>query len=163
WSVAGVLAGLLVAAAVYAMVVRRPASEPLVTRFDIVTPSTSDPFSFALSPNGRQLAFVATSDAGPRVWVRSLDQATSRSLVGTGGMPTTVTRLVPSQTAHRFPQFLPDGRRFLFYVQGNPETRGVYIGSLDGSEPKRVVDAEAAAAYAPPGWLLLLAQGTLVA
>ncbi len=26
------------------------------------------------------------------------------------------------------PSFLPDGRRFLYYVRGNPELRGVYVG-----------------------------------
>ncbi len=33
-----------------------------------------DPFSFALSPDGRQLAFVATADGTSRLWVRPLDQ-----------------------------------------------------------------------------------------
>jgi len=33
---------------------------------------------------------------------------------------------------HTWPQFLPDGRRFIFYQRGaTPEAQGVYVGSLD--------------------------------
>ena len=70
--------------------------------------------------------------------------------VGTGG--------------HRWPQFLPDGRHFLFFVgTGGRQTRGVYIGTLDGGEPTRILAAETAAVYAPPGALLWVQEGVLVA
>ena len=46
---------------------------------------------------------------------------------------------------------------------GLPQTHGVYVGSLDGSEPTRVMAAETAAAYAPPGYLPLVSQGVLSA
>jgi Tol biopolymer transport system component len=40
--------------------------------------------SFALSPDGRQLAFAATgSDGGQRLWIRSLDSLEARPLPGT--------------------------------------------------------------------------------
>lgn len=82
----------------------------------------------------------------------------------TGGDATAVTRLeAPQQSAHRFPQFLPDGRHFLYYVQGTPEVRGVYVGQLDGSETRRLLDANAAAVYASLGHLLFVRQGTLLA
>jgi serine/threonine protein kinase len=48
-----------------------------------------------------------------------------------GGKPAPVTVLAAGETAHRFPQFLPDGRRFLYLRVGLPETTGVYLGSLD--------------------------------
>jgi serine/threonine-protein kinase len=35
-----------------------------------------------------------------------------------GGTPSTVTRLTGGQSSHRWPQFLPDGRRFLFFAIG---------------------------------------------
>jgi hypothetical protein len=38
--------------------------------------------------------------------------------------------------SHRFPELLPDGKRFLFYAQSTAEMQGVYLGSLDGGEPK---------------------------
>jgi Tol biopolymer transport system component len=53
--------------------------------------------------------------------------------------PAAVTHTAPPrQTSHRSPQFLPDGRHFVFYAQGLPETSGIYLGSLDGGEPKRL-------------------------
>jgi serine/threonine protein kinase len=82
----------------------------------------------------------------------------------TGGEPTAVTTLDdPQEGSHRFPQFLPGGRRFLYYVLGSADTRGVYIGDLDGSEPRRLFDADAAAVFAHSGHLLFVRQGTLFA
>jgi serine/threonine protein kinase/dipeptidyl aminopeptidase/acylaminoacyl peptidase len=49
-----------------------------------------------------------------------------------GGTPVAVTVLAPGEYAHRWPQFLPDGRRFLYLrVTYSSETTGVYVGSLD--------------------------------
>ena len=86
-------------------------------------------------------------------------------VMATGGTPVSVTRLAPGQGSHRWPQFLPDGRHFLFFVGfGRSDTRGVYFGTLDAaSEPTRVLDAATAALYAPPGALLWVYQGVLVA
>jgi hypothetical protein len=50
-----------------------------------VTPPTSDAFSFALSPDGRQLVFVANGEKGSQLWVRRLDQITAQPLTGTDG------------------------------------------------------------------------------
>ena len=81
-----------------------------------------------------------------------------------GGEPSPLTRPEsPKQTSHRFPQFLPDGRHFLYYVQGIPESRGIYIGDLQGSQTRRLLDADSAAVYAAPGRLLFVRQGTLFA
>jgi eukaryotic-like serine/threonine-protein kinase len=57
-------------------------------RLQIVTPPTLDPLDFALSPDGRYLVFVATgssSEEPQRLYLRSLDQAEARPLVGTEG------------------------------------------------------------------------------
>jgi hypothetical protein len=40
---------------------------------------------------------------------------------------------------------------------------GVYVASLDGGEPRRLLVAETAAVYAPPGYLLRVSQGVLLA
>jgi Tol biopolymer transport system component len=51
-----------------------------------------------------------------------------------GGIPAALTKVDPSQGegAQSFPQFLPDGRRFLYFRQStNPEVQGIYAGSLD--------------------------------
>jgi hypothetical protein len=85
-------------------------------------------------------------------------------VAATGGTTSPVTRLAPGQTSHRWPQFLPDARRFLFLTTtGRRETNGIYVGSLDGDEPMRVMPAETAAMYAPPGYLLLVSRGVLAA
>ena len=60
-----------------------------------------------------------------------------------------------------FPWFLPDGRHFLYQATGNAEGRGVYIGALDSPEGRRLIDADGAAVYAPPGFLLFARQGSL--
>ena len=62
----------------------------------------------------------------------------------TGGAAVAVTTLGPQQTGHVAPHFLPDGRRFLFYVRGAPDTAGIYLGALDGSAPTRLTPADSA-------------------
>jgi serine/threonine protein kinase len=84
-----------------------------------------------------------------------------RRVSAAGGDAVPVTRLAPQQIAHRFPQFLPDGRHFLFYTGGS-EDRAVYMASLDATEPERLFEADAAALVAP-GHLLFLRDRTLLA
>jgi len=212
------------------------------TRVDIVTPATADTMSFALSPDGRQIVFVASGDGGSRLWLRSLATTTPQPLAGTegasfpfwspdgrsigffgatalkrldlgGGAPQTlapvirgfggtwhadgvivfapgrggplmrvpatggdvvaVTTLGPRQLGHLWPHALPDGRRFLFYVRGAPDTTGIYLGTLDGSAPTRLTPADSGGVYLPEGpgpaaasrggWLLWVRAGALVA
>jgi eukaryotic-like serine/threonine-protein kinase len=60
------------------------------------------------------------------------------------------------------PQFLPDGKRFLYCVySGSPEIRGTYIASLDEGAPKRLGPAENGAAWLPPDRVLFVQQGSL--
>jgi Tol biopolymer transport system component len=60
----------------------------------------------------------------------------------------------------RFPQFLPDGRHFLYYVA---ESRGVFLGDLEGSERRRLFDADSAAVVAPPDHVLFVRDRMLFA
>ena len=83
-----------------------------------------------------------------------------------GGTPQPVTKLPESlgQFSHRWPQLLPDGRHFLFLGQATSiGDATIYVGSLDGSEPKLLLRNESNAVYAPPGYLLFARQGTLLA
>jgi len=81
-----------------------------------------------------------------------------------GGEPAEATRVEsPRQRGHESPQFLPDGRHFLFFVTGSPEARGVYVGQLDGNDTKRLFDAETPAAYAASGQLIFVREGKLLA
>ena len=82
----------------------------------------------------------------------------------TGGEPAAVTRVDrPRQTSHRAPHFLPDGRRFLFYVRGTPEVAGIYLGSLDDGAPTRLTAADSGGGFLPPDQVVFVRQGTLVA
>jgi len=201
-------------------------------RVDIVSPSTPDPMSFAISPDGQRVVFVASGDGPSRLWLRPLAAGTAQPLAGTegasypfwspdsrsvaffaasrlkrldiggglpwelanaptgrggtwgpdgallfapsnfgalfrvpafGGEPVAVTRTDSVQFSHRFPQFLPGGRQFLFYANGTEEGRGIYIGSLDSPETTRLMSADTAGAYVRSGWLVFLRQGTLLA
>ncbi|MBP9145680.1 MAG: serine/threonine-protein kinase [Thermoanaerobaculia bacterium] len=69
-----------------------------------------------------------------------------------GGTPAPLTRPASGevQEYHRYPQFLPDGRSFLFQVlTASAERAGVYVGSVDGAEPQRVLDGSDQARFAP--------------
>jgi Tol biopolymer transport system component len=227
-----------------------PPPAPPETHTEIVTPATGSPTMFALSPDGRQIAFVASGDGASRLWLRSLATTTAQPLAGTegarypfwwpdgrsigffagaalkrldlgGGAPQTlapaingvggtwnaggvivfaptltaplmrvsatggaaaaVTTLGPQLGTH--PWFLPDGRRFLFYARGAPDTGGIYLGALDGSAPTRLTPADSAGVFlssgqtsldvrasagsaeasSEGGWLLWARMGTLVA
>ena len=62
------------------------------------TPATTDAMSFALSPDGRQIVFVASGDGASRLWVRPLDTTAAQPLAGTEGA--TLSVLVARQPVH---------------------------------------------------------------
>jgi len=223
---------------------RRPNPKPPVTRFSVLPPEKTmftppGDFStaqFALSPDGRSLAFVASEFGGrPRIWVRPLGGLNAAALPGTedatlpfwspdgrsiayftqgtlmrvdvaGGAPTKIcdvsggrggawsstgvilvsqssaTALLKvseaggtpqpasafdpkrGDTSQRWPEFLPDGRRFLFWLRSSkPENNGIYVGSLDSRETRLVVASESKGMFAPPGHLLLVRDQRLLA
>ena len=61
------------------------------------------------------------------------------------------------------PCVLPGTGRFLFYVNGAPELRGIYVANADGSDVQRLLDADSPAVYAPSGHLLFQLKGALTA
>jgi eukaryotic-like serine/threonine-protein kinase len=79
-----------------------------------------------------------------------------------GGLAAPVTRLDASrhELRHRFPEFLPDGRHFLFVAE-NPNN-SLYAGALGTTDVQRVGDVAGAARYAA-GHLLYVRQRTLIA
>jgi Tol biopolymer transport system component len=88
-----------------------------------------------------------------------------------GGEPkqlTTVNR-EGGEDSHRHPRFLPDGRRFLYLARmTRPGARGetglneIRVGSLDGGEPRTVLETRAQAEYAD-GYLFYVRGNTLFA
>ena len=87
-----------------------------------------------------------------------------------GGATRAVTELAAGnhETGHRFPQFLPGGRKFLYaslslarHAEGWKEN--TRLGSLDSKDSTDVCTADSRATYAPGGWLLVERSGTLYA
>jgi Tol biopolymer transport system component len=73
-------------------------------RLEIATPPTPDPISLAISPDGRNVVFVASADGLSRLWLRRLDSTTPRQLVGTEHAS--------------LPFWAPDGRSVGFFADG---------------------------------------------
>jgi hypothetical protein len=61
------------------------------------------------------------------------------------------------------PQFLPDGRHFVYLSVASRGKGGIYAGLLGSKETWRLSSAESNASYAPPGLLIYGLQETLVA
>jgi serine/threonine protein kinase len=81
----------------------------------------------------------------------------------TGGQPVAVTQLESQQGSHNSPQFLPDGRHFLYWVRGDSDVSGIYVSELGSAESRPLLDAEPGAKYVSSGHLLFLRRGTLFA
>jgi serine/threonine protein kinase len=73
------------------------------------------------------------------------------------------------ETSHRWPTFLPDGRRFLFVVRSDhADVQGLFVGSLDSPERTKVGDITSSAVYAElpetrDGYLIFGQTGFLMA
>jgi len=223
---------------------RRPSASPketAVLRLSILPPENAAFDSFAISPDGRKLAFTASLKGKLMLWVRALDSLEAKPLTGTdnaaypfwspdsrsigffaipnklktieiaggpardiadvvvgrggawspdgvivfcprpigvlhqvaatGGTPRPVTSLdlARAEVKHGFPQFLPDGRHFLYLAASSSSSESsIRVGSLDATTPKVLVIADTNAAYAPvlrghPGSLLFVYDGALMA
>jgi len=76
------------------------------------------------------------------------------------------------ETSHYGPIFLPDGRHFIYGITSSQkETRGIYLGSLDGTLKRKLLDDYTVIKYvaASPGdttgsagWLLFGREGALL-
>jgi Tol biopolymer transport system component len=192
-----------------------------VLRLSILPPENVSFESFAVSPDGRKLAFTAAVNGRIMLWIRALDSLEAKPLAGTedaewpfwspdslsigffaphklkvvdiiggppraiadlvvgrggawspegvilfcprplgilfwvpssGGAPTPVTSLDESRAElqHGFPQFLPDGRRFLYLAASSlPGESSIRAGSLDSADSKVLLSADTSAAFAP--------------
>jgi len=234
WTIAALFLFLALALAVERIFERVP-SQTAIVQFVISPPDKVSLSQFdapAISPDGRQLAFVGVLSGKPLLWIRSLDSLSSRPLAGTegshapfwspdgrfigffargklrkvetaggvpqaicdtagfrgswnsdgdiiyaqsgviyrvhseGGRPTPVTKLHPSRSEieHEWPQFLPDGRHFLYLtVSAKAEYLGISVGLLDSTEVKPLLSGVSNAAYSAPGYLLFVREGVLQA
>jgi Tol biopolymer transport system component/tRNA A-37 threonylcarbamoyl transferase component Bud32 len=103
---------------------------------------------------------------GTIIFPVAFDTALSR-VPASGGTSEPLTQLAAGKhTTHRWPQFLPDGRHFIFlathHERPDSQDNGIYLGSLDGGEPQRLVPSKSSAEYAD-GMLFYVQGDALVA
>ena len=88
-----------------------------------------------------------------------------------GGPTSEVTNLDHSlrRTSDRWPQFLPDGKHFIYFGRGDDKnTEGIYVSSTDSMSPVLVLKTTTLARFMPPtdggshGELLFVRDGTLM-
>jgi len=105
------------------------------------------------------------SEQGTILFAPSYDSGLQR-IPAEGGQTADVTTLdrARHQNSHRFPQFLPDGRHFIFLVRGSGEAAAneVMVGSLEGGPPAPLLKTSANAAFVA-GHLLYVRDRALVA
>ncbi len=86
-----------------------------------------------------------------------------------GGDPVPAFQPESSETRwiYRHPRFLPDGRRYLYFVEGTLERpEGVWVRALDSGLKKRILAGGSEVSFAPAGrdgFLLSLRQSSLMA
>jgi serine/threonine protein kinase len=83
-----------------------------------------------------------------------------------GGPPTPLTTFeqLHGENSHRWPYFLPDGKHFVFFVRSSKqEFQGFYVGLLGTKDKKLLLRGAGSVAYADPGYLLFVRDGTLIA
>jgi eukaryotic-like serine/threonine-protein kinase len=125
------------------------------------------------SSEGGSFGYGTWSRDGVILFERGEEPRGISRVAAEGGTPVAVTTLDSSrdETDHILPRFLPDGRHFLYGVLNRKaEQSGIYIGSLDSSVSKRLMEYYPAASimdkyfvYAPSGYLLYKRQGQLLA
>src|SRR5262245_8807262 len=134
WAIASAVLIAAVAAAYW----YRPLRQPQAFTFSILAPegtkfaSVSQGGAPALSPDGRQIAYVADGSAGRLLWVQSVDAFNARPLTGTEGAMS--------------PFWSPDGA-WLGFIAG-PSLKKV---SVAGGQPQVIARAFGSALGTPGG------------
>jgi Tol biopolymer transport system component len=93
-------------------------------RLEVMTPSTADPTSVAISPDGFKIVFVAISEGRSQLRLRSLTDGAERSLPGTDNA--------------LFPFWSPNNRSLGFFADG-----ALKRIDIDGGMPRTLAEAPA--------------------
>ncbi len=83
-----------------------------------------------------------------------------------GGAATPVTTLAHDERGHVWPEFLPDGRHFVYVSHaGHSDPKGypAYVSTLDGSWRRRVLTTETGVLNSADGYLYFVRKGQLFA
>jgi Tol biopolymer transport system component len=83
-----------------------------------------------------------------------------------GGPATPLRELDASrgELRHVWPHFLPDGKHYLYVARSSDaEKTGIYLGTVGTQESRLLIHGESNVVYSPPGYLIFVRDGTLVA
>jgi Tol biopolymer transport system component len=233
WALVGLVTLLAVIIAVPATLhLLESGSRPI--RFEIQPPQMPSPYQVSVSPDGRKVAFVASTTPGVNLlYVRPVDALKATALPGTegavhpfwspdskwigfggtgsklkrveagGGQPQSICDLqgysggtwnsegaivfsgggslfrvsaaggiaqpissadtASGESARLWPRFLPDGKHYLYLSwTAKPENRAIHIGLLDSKEVTPLFNAESMVAFADPGSIVFVREGTLL-
>jgi Tol biopolymer transport system component len=85
-----------------------------------------------------------------------------------GGTATPITRFdSETETTHRWPRFLPDGKHFFYISRADVPGKGrlgrLVLVSLDDPEPRVLIDDSTNATYVEPGYVVYGRAGDLMA
>jgi eukaryotic-like serine/threonine-protein kinase len=85
------------------------------------------------------------------------------SVPDSGGTPVAVTEFDQSagEVSHRWPEFLPDGKHFLFFSRGKENV--IYAASIGSKDRKIILKNDTNVVYVPLGYLLFVKNGVLMA
>jgi Tol biopolymer transport system component len=122
--------------------------------------STREIHDIALAPNGHGGTW---NERGDIVFAPTNDAPLSHVLAS-GGQLTTVTVLGRGfKEGHAWPEFLPDGRHFLYTDYGSePDRLGIYVADLGTKTAKRLLPVYSSAGYSRDGFLWFV-KGSLMA
>jgi Tol biopolymer transport system component len=134
WITAALFAGL---GAVGISLLLRPAPDAPEMRVQIVTPPALAPAGFALSPDGRQIVFVASGEEPRRLWLRAVDRTEVQPISGTEDAS--------------LPFWSPDSRSIGFFASGK-----LYRVDVGGGLPHFLANSPS------PGGATWNADGTIL-
>ena len=84
----------------------------------------------------------------------------------TGGPATPLRELNASrrEMTELWPHFLPDGKHYLYVARSaDADKTGIYLGTVGAQESRLLIPGESNVAYSPPGYLIFVRNGTLLA
>ncbi|MGI8783405.1 MAG: protein kinase domain-containing protein [Acidobacteriota bacterium] len=144
WGLAGLLLGILAAAALLWRLNPFEAADPNM-RFSVVTNFAGVEGQPSLSPDGRSVVFVSNRDGQYDLWV---------GLV-TGGNPVRITR---DSNLESRPRWSPDGSRIAYARMNDSGLQDIWIVPALGGPTRRILSNAADPGWSPDGSLLAYAD-----
>ena len=115
----------------------------------------------ALAPEGFNRGDGGTWNADGVIVFAQRQQPLMR-VSAAGGTPAPVTTLEAGERSHSWPQFLPDGRHFLYMASGAaPSDHTIYVQELGSTSRIPVLKNPTRAVWAPPGYLVFGREGSI--